>query len=392
MAEKAIIKVGGVDVYYDQKTFGLDKTRIPNQTKATKVSELLELVRLDNEAELLVALNGKSYKTSVETFLKRVVFPSLTELGLDKVDNTRDLDKPISTMTQEALDALSRKDTDTIEMIDNIIDQLSSKANKDHTHNSIDDIIGLSDVLDTRVGKIEYNTKINEIALQLDELDRVKANLEHTHDEYDIAITGIMNLLNKKISNDEFKVAIDRIMNLLRNKASANHIHLEFSDILNKLALLMNIKADKDELGNVVQILSTKADIEALLDYAKVEHGHDAKDINGLSELIASLASKHHEHNMSSIVGLVDTLNMKASLQQLNTKLDKEEFEELWNTIPNLEDIDLRIATKLDREEFDVFKLELDQRLANYVTKEELEQRIEEIPQASVKYLGCEWD
>ena len=392
MIDKAIVKVDGVDVYYSKKTFDLNKTRIPNQTKATKVSELLELVTLDDNAEVLVAYNGKSYKSTIQTLLKRVVFPSLAELGLDQVDNTRDIDKPISTLTKEALNLLSNKDIEISDTVKDIIDQLKEKANKSHVHSSIDEITGLADILSSKVSRLDYNKALNDIAQSIAALDEAKADAIHTHDDLLLTIDQIQNLLHSKIDNKDLTKAINQIMNLLRSKANANHIHLEFGEIMNKLSQLFMVKADKSQLENILSILAMKADIESLLDYARKDHGHTPESIEGFAEIIASLASKNHEHGMNNIIGLSDALNLKASTIQLNGKLDKEEFDRLWETLPDLNDIDLKLDTKLDKEEFQAFKDQLDLRLSQYVTKDELSDELSKIPQASVVYSGCDWN
>ena len=392
MSGKPIIKVDGVDVYYSKNTFDLNKTRIPSQTKATKVSELLELVTLDNNAEVLVAYNGKSYKSTIETLLKRVVFPSLTELGLENVDNTRDIDKPISTLTKEALDLLSNKDVEISNTVSEIINQLKEKANKTHVHSSIDEITGLADILSSKVSKLDYNRALTDIAQSISALDEAKANVIHTHDDLLFTIDQIQNLLNSKIDNKDLTNAINQIMNLLRGKANANHIHLEFGEIMNKLSQLFMVKADKSQLENILSILAMKADIESLLEYAKKDHGHSPESIEGFAGIIASLASKNHEHGMNNIIGLSDALNLKASTLQLSGKLDKEEFNRLWETLPDFSDIDLKLDTKLDKEEFQAFKDQLDLRLSQYVTKDELSDKLSKIPQASVIYSGCDWN
>lgn len=392
MSGKPIIKVDGVDVYYSKNTFDLNKTRIPSQTKATKVSELLELVTLDNNAEVLVAYNGKSYKSTIETLLKRVVFPSLTELGLENVDNTRDIDKPISTLTKEALDLLSNKDVEISNTVSEIINQLKEKANKTHVHSSIDEITGLADILSSKVSKLDYNRALTDIAQSISALDEAKANAMHTHDDLLFTIDQIQNLLNSKIDNKDLTKAINQIMNLLRGKANANHIHLEFGEIMNKLSQLFMIKADKSQLENILSILAMKADIESLLEYAKKDHGHSPESIEGFAGIIASLASKNHEHGMNNIIGLSDALNLKASTLQLSGKLDKEEFNRLWATLPDLDVVDLKLDTKLDKEEFQLFKDQLDLRLSQYVTKDELSDELSKIPQASVIYSGCDWN
>lgn len=71
-----------------------------------------------------VSLGNMTYKLTLNE-LKRILTPSKAELGIDVVDNTADLDKPISRLTQTAL---------------------NTKASIQHTH-PISDVTGLAVIL-----------------------------------------------------------------------------------------------------------------------------------------------------------------------------------------------------------------------------------------------------
>ena len=76
------------------------------------------------------------------------------DIGLGNVDNTSDLNKPISTATQTALDSKLDKGgyTGTAQDLKNSID---GKANASHTHN-ISDVTNLQTALDNKQNAIGY--------------------------------------------------------------------------------------------------------------------------------------------------------------------------------------------------------------------------------------------
>lgn len=89
-------------------------------------------------------------------------------LGLDRVDNTSDADKPISTKQQQALNDKADKDHQhSIPDVNGLEDALFNKANRTHGHD-IPDIAGLEDALATRPTTTEVNTLIEQAALGID--------------------------------------------------------------------------------------------------------------------------------------------------------------------------------------------------------------------------------
>lgn len=97
---------------------------------AKKISELQELDSLTGNETLPIVKEGKNYKVKLRIFEKRFI-ENLTkaDVGLDKVDNTSDIDKPVSKATQRAL---------------------MNKAPRDHRHN-VDEIDGLDELVVEKV-------------------------------------------------------------------------------------------------------------------------------------------------------------------------------------------------------------------------------------------------
>lgn len=103
-------------------------------TNGKKISEL-DLLRRQfiNETEqFVVAKEGLNYRVALAT-LKTIFKTTKEEIGLGNVDNTSDLDKPLSTATQLAL---------------------TKKADVGHQH-LIEDVTGLADLLNELTGRIE---------------------------------------------------------------------------------------------------------------------------------------------------------------------------------------------------------------------------------------------
>lgn len=103
-------------------------------TNGKKISEL-DLLRSQfiNETEqFVVAKEGLNYRVALST-LKTIFKTTKVEIGLGNVDNTSDLDKPLSTATQLAL---------------------TKKADVGHQH-LVEDVVGLTDLLNELTGRIE---------------------------------------------------------------------------------------------------------------------------------------------------------------------------------------------------------------------------------------------
>lgn len=108
------------------------------------------------------------------------------DVGLDNVDNTADLDKPISKDTQEALDLKA-----------NVVDveaDLSTKANKDEVYDKTE----TDTLLDTKVDKIDgKNLSTNDLTDELKAEYDDAVLLKHSHDNKDLLDTLTDDLIQK---------------------------------------------------------------------------------------------------------------------------------------------------------------------------------------------------
>lgn len=172
---------------------------------SSKISQLNELLVLNGDEQGLVSFNGGNYRFALK---KLAALVTKEDLGLDKVDNTSDLEKPISQTTQAALDG---------------------KANTQHGH-AISEVNGLSTALDGKAA-IQHNHAITEVTGLQDALDG-KANTAHGHQIGDV--TGLQNALDGKSNTGHghsmsdvngLNSALANINTSLQQKAPLTHHH-----------------------------------------------------------------------------------------------------------------------------------------------------------------------
>jgi putative salt-induced outer membrane protein YdiY len=96
---------------------------------AKKFSQLDEAAELTGEEFVPIAHAGKNYKVK----LKNIKFVTKADIGLGNVDNTSDLNKPLS---------------------NDAIDAFALKANKEHTH-EVTDINNLDDHIRTVINETD---------------------------------------------------------------------------------------------------------------------------------------------------------------------------------------------------------------------------------------------
>jgi Phage tail repeat like len=223
-----------------------------------KVSELRLRTNPSGLEQTFVVADGENYRVTLNT-IKSLV--SKTDLGLDRVNNTSDLEKPISLLVSTAL---------------------GGKAPVVHTH-SVSDVTGLT----------AYITS------ELDRLASTLATANHTHQISDII--DLVNSLSNKASVADLNTLASTISNInaaLMGKANSSHIH-EVTDINNLLPTIDSRITNKSNVG----------------------HTHDATTITGLTSFIqnilvnvvAGFSSVGHTHGLTDVLGLTDALAVKAN-------------------------------------------------------------------------------
>ena len=150
-----------------------------------RITELPQLDSMSLEAELPIAHDGVTYRIKLRNIKEMVAGEAAGTftkeyIGLDKVDNTTDAEKPISTATQAALDDKANKaHTHTVGQVsglkttldalqsdlDGLVQDMAGKADTGHGH-AIADIVGLSAELS---GKATEDYVTDTVSTAIDE-------------------------------------------------------------------------------------------------------------------------------------------------------------------------------------------------------------------------------
>lgn len=140
-----------------------------------KISDLNELVTPSGEEETVLASGGANYRIKLRN-LKTLLGVDKAGLGLDHVDNTADIDKPVSNAVAQALSQKApAQHTHAISSITGLqttiegIHQDVANANRDladktdvgHKH-AIDDVTGLTTALASKVDQTAVTSQIQE--------------------------------------------------------------------------------------------------------------------------------------------------------------------------------------------------------------------------------------
>jgi len=190
---------------------------------AKKISQFTELTTLSGDETVPVAHQGATYRIKIRN-LKTLI--NKNDLGLGSVDNTSDLNKPISTATNQAL---------------------SSKADVGHDHN-ISEVRNLQSVIDN-------------LYLTLDDKATIQDISAHTHEIQ--SVNGLQTILDNKANSGDLEAKANTVHNhdvndvqglqtILDAKASTLHSH-GIEDIENLETYIINTIAENipDGVGDV---------------------------------------------------------------------------------------------------------------------------------------------
>ncbi len=108
------------------------------------ISQLQELTAITGEELLPVVSQGKTRRIALNK-LKQII--TKVDIGLGNVDNTSDLDKPVSRAQQSALNEKANRVHDhPLEDVRGLPEALALLAEKQHSH-STDDIVNLEQLV-----------------------------------------------------------------------------------------------------------------------------------------------------------------------------------------------------------------------------------------------------
>lgn len=169
---------------------------------AKRFSEFDAVLNPSGSEEIVGVKDGQNVKVRLDT-VKSLV--TKTDVGLGNVDNTTDLNKPVSTAQQSALNSKANVGHDhAVTDVTGLQSVLDSKASTVHAHN-VADVTGLQGALD---GKADHNhthttAELPEVQADLNN----KANIVHAHNLSDI--TGLTAELNGKAAVVHQHTAMD---------------------------------------------------------------------------------------------------------------------------------------------------------------------------------------
>lgn len=134
-----------------------------------KISQLPLLETLTGNEEFPITYAGNNYKVTYGTIRGSITKRSI---GLDKVDNTADIDKQVSIPQQLALNAKA-----DLAALESLADTVDNKSDKDHKHTlseitDIDDALGplTQDVSDNKNSILSVTNRVNTVETRLDNL------------------------------------------------------------------------------------------------------------------------------------------------------------------------------------------------------------------------------
>lgn len=222
---------------------------------------LLQLDELDQayeSAQLYVVHSGQDYRASLETLLSLI---TKARLGLGNVDNTKDIDKPVSTATQQAI----------------------------------------TEAISGLVGREEFDTLVQSIQTSVDQ------------ETLDAAIANINLILNTKLNQEQTLVLINQALapvsqsltllgealnGALLRIAALESIESVTQDQLNAAIALVNEGTDS-KLLNLSQTLSSS--IQTLAQSTDSRILLLTQSMNTLSAALADKADRLHHHPVTDI-------------------------------------------------------------------------------------------
>ena len=230
--------------------------------------QLDELGQAYDSSQLYVVHNSQDYRISLETLLSLI---TKTRIGLGDVDNTKDVDKPISNPTQQA--------------ITEAISDLVGRAEFDALVQSIQTTVD-QETLDAAITNINLalNTKLDQdqaLALINQALMPVNQGLALLGDTLNNALVRIISLEDRtSITQDQLNVAIAtvnesvdlKLLNVSQTLNSSIQILSQSVDSrillltqsMNSLSVALENKADRDHLHSVTHIENFELEVRRI--------------------------------------------------------------------------------------------------------------------------------
>ena len=256
------------------------------------------------------------------------------QLGLTNVDNTSDMNKPISTAQQAA--------------IDNMVDKIDTHTtNKENPHNITKDQIGLDNVdntsdvnkpisIATQDALDEINTNVSDLSTSINNHAFNKEN-PHGVTKVQVGLENVDNTsdMSKPVSTAT-QTAIDETLSTSKSYTDAKIANLIGSapETLNTLEEIAHaIEDNKDVVDTLNSAIGTKAsqsDLNTL--QTTVNNKANQSDLSTLQNTVNTKA------NQSELQSLQTTVGTKASQSDLNTHTSNKSKIFLLEVLVNVRD------------------------------------------------------
>jgi len=232
------------------------------------MSNLLQLNALTAApelAEVYVVYNRQDYRMTLATLVSLVTKSSL---GLDRVNNTTDLDKPVSAATQSALNLKANSNAvPTIEAFNQLANSLQNYISLSQLNAAIDQI---TTALNNYTTASQVNSAINTALSPVNQsLAQLSSELQAQQQRLSQLETLQQNNITRVVLDEAIAFVRQDTQSLINNQAaSTNATIAQLTNQINQI---------NQSLISVNAALSTKADIN---------HTHDTASIEGLEAFI----------------------------------------------------------------------------------------------------------
>lgn len=225
-------------------------------------------------AELYVGYNGKDYRMTVATLLALV---TKTSLGLDKINNTADLDKPISIRTTQALAAKADKDSvPSIEAFNAVVTSIQGFVSLDTLNASIKTV---TDALVNYSTKAELAAKIEQALLPV---NQALTALAQSTDARFATVNTTLTSLSSSVANAASQSYVTQAV--AASESRTGQAITGLSNSTNESLSTMSTRLNS--INQTLSAFSTALDAKA----AKA-HMHTASNIEDLEAFVTSLIS-----------------------------------------------------------------------------------------------------
>lgn len=332
------------------------------------IGDLVTTPAVVNELSFPVFYSGSTYRVTLADIKASI---TKVTLGLGNVDNTSDVNKPVSVAVATAL--LGKSDivhSHTIQQVTGLNAALAEKALVLHTHNT-SEVTGLDSAIAGKAdlnhvhGVAEITGLTNALAAKADTtavtaLVNAKANISHTHNASDIIglpaipadlatqsfvtaaiaaepvhshshdttqITGLSAQLTTKADVSVVNQQIATVNTALGTKSAIGHSHgiADVTELSNTLTSLESrLQTNFTTADSVIRSTATadKTELTALISVkADANHTHNASNITGLPALLAAKADTGHLHNIADVSNLRSELDARLPITTFNSQV-----------------------------------------------------------------------